>query len=69
MSLIPGLPSSIRLYGRPLDSEADWLHMNVENNDRTNLTDATREMIKKSTEDVKKFASWPTVESHGVRMF
>jgi len=36
---------------------------------RTNLTDATRAMIKRSTEDVKKLASWPSEPTAGVRRF
>jgi hypothetical protein len=34
---------------------------------RTNLTEATRAMIKRSTEDVKKLASWPSEPTGGVR--
>jgi hypothetical protein len=33
---------------------------------RTNLTEATRAMIKRSTEDVKKLASWPSEPTGGV---
>jgi hypothetical protein len=33
---------------------------------RTNLTEATRAMAKRTTEDVKKLASWPSESSSGV---
>lgn len=36
---------------------------------RHNLTEATREMVKRSTDDVKKVAAWPTETRTGVGSF
>ncbi len=35
---------------------------------RHNLTEATRDMVKKSTDDIKKVAAWPSETTNGVSL-
>jgi hypothetical protein len=57
----------VQLYGRVCKSPFHYIQPTADEN-RHNLTEATREMVKKSTDDVKNLASFPAGGPH-VRPF